>query len=35
MERETIDDAPLSKKTLDDMIHDNYSYFLEKVQLHY
>jgi len=25
MERKTIDDAPLSEKTLDDMIHDNYS----------
>jgi hypothetical protein len=25
MERKTIDDAPLSEKTLDDMIHDNYA----------
>jgi hypothetical protein len=25
MERKTIEDAPLSEKTLDDMIHDNYS----------
>jgi hypothetical protein len=25
MERKTIEDAPLSEKTLDDMIHDNYA----------